>query len=73
MDQVGTIYKISQILANAFKEVNDVCAHYMADQVVQNGSSKHQIKQIEQKPVHEKPPQQNVAKQDNQPKKEQKK
>lgn len=37
MDQVGTIYKISQILSNAFKEVNDVCAHYLADQAVQNG------------------------------------
>jgi len=36
MDQVKTIYKISQILGNAFKEVNDVCAHYLADQSVEN-------------------------------------
>ena len=36
MDQVATIYKISQILSEAFKEVNNVCAHYLADQSVQN-------------------------------------
>ena len=38
MDQVATIYKISQILGEAFKEVNNVCAHYLADQSVQNGA-----------------------------------
>ena len=36
MDQVGAMYKISDILSKAFKEVNDVCAHYLADQTVSN-------------------------------------
>lgn len=31
MDQVRVMYKISQILATAFKEVNDVCARSLAD------------------------------------------
>lgn len=52
MDQVGAMYKISDILSKAFKEVNDVCAHYLADQTVSN-SSKNQ-KPIEKKQAAEK-------------------
>ena len=31
MEQIKAIYKISQILSKAFKDVNDVCAHSLAD------------------------------------------
>lgn len=34
MDQVRTMYKISEILGNAFKEVNNICAHLLADQEI---------------------------------------
>jgi hypothetical protein len=53
MDQVGAMYKISDILTKAFKEVNDVCAHYLADQTVANASK--QLKPVEKKPVIDKP------------------
>ena len=53
MDQVGAMYKISEILSQAFKQVNDVCAHYLADQTVSNGSK--QQKPVEKKQLTEKP------------------
>lgn len=40
MDQVKTFYKISQILSQAFKEVNDVCAHLLADQSIEKSNEK---------------------------------
>lgn len=48
MDQVQTIYKISQILSQAFKEVNDVCAHFMADQSIENNNQKTIEKKVPQ-------------------------
>lgn len=34
MEQVRAMYKISQILSKAFKEVNEVCAHTLADRAI---------------------------------------
>ncbi len=48
MDQVKTIYKISQILSRAFKEVNDVCAHYMADQAIESDDVQ-EVRHVEKK------------------------
>jgi len=48
MDQVKTFYKISQILSQAFKEVNDVCAHFMADQAIENSNHKPVEKKVTQ-------------------------
>lgn len=50
MDQVQTFYKISQILSQAFKEVNDVCAHFMADQSIENIHPKPVEKKVQEKP-----------------------
>jgi len=50
MDQVQTFYKISQILSQAFKEVNDVCAHFMADQSIENTHPKPVEKKVQEKP-----------------------
>jgi hypothetical protein len=33
-DQVQTIYKISQVLSSAFQEVNNLCAHFLANEHV---------------------------------------
>lgn len=34
MDQIKALYKISQVLTDAFKQVNNVCAHYLANKSV---------------------------------------
>jgi hypothetical protein len=70
MDQVGAMYKISEILGKAFKEVNEVCAHYLADQAV--GSSLKQSKPVEKKQLNDKPTEKPAAKTESQPKKEHK-
>jgi hypothetical protein len=68
MDQVGAMYKISEILGKAFKEVNDVCAHYLADQAVGNGAKIQ--KPVEKKQLNDKPSEKPAAKTESQTKKE---
>lgn len=70
MDQVSTMYKISEILSQAFKQVNDVCAHYLADQTLANSSK--QQKPVEKKQLTDKPHGNPVAKTESQPKKDHK-
>lgn len=63
MDQVQTIYKISQILSKAFKEVNDVCAHLLADQSIENSHPKPAEKKVQEKPKEKSvPPQESQQK-----------
>lgn len=34
MDQIKAFYKISQVLNQAFTQVNNICAHYLADKSI---------------------------------------
>ena len=36
LDQVKTIYKISQVLSSAFQEVNNLCAHFLANEKIES-------------------------------------
>jgi hypothetical protein len=43
VDQIKTIYKISQILGNAFNQVNSLCANFLAEEVIENKSSNQKV------------------------------